>query len=157
MKKWDDINYQKIINVEVLKDTLKITFSNSDKVTLPIENLTSIETKEYDLQNIKFNDFEITIKASPVDLIIPWDKIRVLSDSEFAKEMVQKADDNASLVGLRIKSLRERKNLKSTDLAERAGITPQTITRIEKGYTDVNFKTLKKILTAMGYTLKDLE
>ncbi len=46
--------------------------------------------------------------------------------------------------------------MKSKELAERAGITPQSLSRIENGKHDVVFKTLQKILGAMGYALKDL-
>lgn len=58
--------------------------------------------------------------------------------------------------GTRIRTLRQRRGLMSKDLAERAGITPQSLSRIENGKHDVVFKTLQKLLSAMGYELKDL-
>ena len=156
MKKWDNIGYQKIIDAKIVKDILFVSFLDSDIIELPISTLLPIENKSYDTSSLKFNEYEILIEGEPSEIIIPWDKVRLLSDSEFAKETVSKSEENLNLVGVRIKELRERKGIKSLELAERAGVTPQTITRIEKGRTDVNFKTLNKLLIAMGYSLIDL-
>ncbi len=72
--------------------------------------------------------------------------------------MVEQAEIQAREVGKKIKKpLRERRGIKSNELADRSGLTAQTISRIEKkGHTDVSFGTLKKMLAAMGLSLKDL-
>jgi transcriptional regulator with XRE-family HTH domain/Zn-dependent peptidase ImmA (M78 family) len=103
-----------------------------------------------------YNSFEILIPAKPKEIEIPWDKIRVITDKDYSKHVALLAEEQGRLVGIKIKRLREKKGIKSFELADRAGITPQTISRIEQGRTDVSFANLRKILAAMGCTLKDL-
>lgn len=156
MKAWDDINYQKIQRATLETGTLYIHFQNGDDRELPIKSVLPLEIDSFDEASLIFNDYDIVLKSDKGDFIIPWDKIRILSDKDFAQAMAQKAEEHSRLIGNKIKSMRERKGIKSNDLAERAGITPQTITRIEKGHTDIGFSTLRKILASMGYSLKDL-
>lgn len=156
MKKWDELPYQKIKIAEVEGKELKITFDNGDTIILPFVKVLPVGFNDTDVALSDFNDYEVNLNVGDRAVDIPWDRLRVLTDPEFAKEMALKAEEHAQQVGARIKTLRERKNIKSNELAEKAGITPQTITRIEKGYTDVGFATLRKILAVMGYTLKDL-
>ncbi len=156
MKYWDKIEYQKIQSATLQKGILSTIFYNGDKVELPIKVLLPVGTNDISESSITFSDYEVSIKSSKGDVVIPWDKIRIRTDTRFAKDAAQKAEENSRLIGIRLKSLREKSNIKSLDLAERAGVTPQTITRIEKGHTDVSFVTLRKLLAAMGYSLKDL-
>ncbi|MGH2388657.1 MAG: helix-turn-helix domain-containing protein, partial [Chloroflexota bacterium] len=46
--------------------------------------------------------------------------------------------------------------LTGKELADRAGITPQSLSRIEHGRHDIVFTTLKRLLAPMGYGLADL-
>ena len=156
MNKWDYIEYQKIINAKIDGGLISITFANKDKIDISINTFLPQEFEKVEPGTISFSDYEISIRATPEDIIVPWDRIRVLSDKDFAREMVRLAEENHKLTGLRLKALREKKNIKSGDLAFISGVTPQTISRIEKGHTDVSFGTLRKILAAMGYSLKDL-
>lgn len=156
MNSWDNINYQKIQHASLKRGTLYIHFQNGDERELPVKSLLPLDVDTFDEASLNFSDYEISLKSDQGDFLIPWDKIRILSDKDFAQAMAQKAEEHSRLIGNKIKSMRERKGLKSIDLAERAGITPQTITRIEKGHTDIGFSTLRKILASMGYSLKDL-
>lgn len=153
---WDELDYQKIETATLVDDSLVVCFFNGDCRTLPINYLLPLGIKDVIPHSLKVNEFNICFESSQGNVYIPWDKIRILTDDEFAKDMAKKAEENSRLVGDRLKSLRKRKKIKSSELAERAGVTPQTITRIEKGHTDVSFATLRKILAAMGYSLKDL-
>lgn len=156
MKKWDEYNYQKIIDASLEGDELKVVFQNGDNIILPLIKVLPIGLDPTNVTLLNYSDYELHFESNGNTIVVPWDKLRVLTDQDFAKEMALKAEENAQLVGIRLKILRERKGLRSNELAERAGVTPQTITRIEKGHTDVSFATLRKILAAMAYTLKDL-
>lgn len=156
MNNWDKIEYQKIKTTTLDKGVLTVVFVNGDKVDLPLSTVLPIGIKDIDESSIINNEYDISFQSSQGEIPIPWDKIRVLTDTLFAQETAKKAEENSKLIGTRLKLLRERKNIKSLELAERAGVTPQTITRIEKGHTDVGFTTLRKLLAAMGYSLKDL-
>ena len=157
MSKWNDIDYQKIQNVEVDSDIMQVGFANDDSAELPVSALLPNGLTASDIQEIHNSDFDISIVFNDgLEILIPWDKVRTLTDKSFALEMAKQAEDNVRLTGERLKSLRERNYLKANQLAEMAGVTPQTISRIEKGHTEVSFATLRRILAAMGCTLKDL-
>jgi DNA-binding XRE family transcriptional regulator len=87
---------------------------------------------------------------------ISWSAIRALTDRDYAAHLAAAAQEQARLVGLRIKALREQRGLTSKELASRAGISPQSLSRIENGHHDVVYTTLQRILAAMGASLKDL-
>lgn len=156
MKRWNDPGYQRIKSAELSNNNLHVTFQNGDRVTITKESFEPANSKDIAWEQLSFTPFEILVPASPTKLEILWDSIRVLTDVEFSQFLATKAEEEAKKVGQRLKSLRERKGIKASDLAEKSGVTPQTISRIENGRTDVGFATLKKILVAMGYTLKDL-
>lgn len=160
MKPWNDIKYQTINKAAIDKATLFVEFANGDRIGIALHNLLPSET-ETQLSNVKTEDlevrpYEVVIKTISTQKGIPWDKLRVLTDKEFGKHLAEEADDQAKLIGIKIKRLREKKGIKSMDLAERAGLTAQTISRIEKGHQDVNFSTLRRLLASMGYGLADL-
>lgn len=153
---WEDANYRKIKHVKIQDEYINIEFENGDNAKLSKQELVSNDTSDILWDSLNNNVFEITINTKTDVLEIPWDKIRVLTDKKFAKYLAGEAEDEAKYIGIKLKQLRENKDITGVELAERAGITPQTISRIERGHTDVSFTTLRKILAAMGYSLKDL-
>ena len=156
MTNWNKIDYQRIKSVLLEQNSLKVEFEDGDIAIVSIDSLIPDIISDVKLDNMSYNAYEIIIPAKPNNIEIPWDKIRVITDKEYSKHIASLAEEQAKLVGIKIKKLREKKGLKSFELAERAGITPQTISRIEQGRTDVSFANLKRILAAMGCTLKDL-
>jgi DNA-binding Xre family transcriptional regulator len=105
---------------------------------------------------LRFDRDEIIVSTSAGEMEIPWSAIRLISDKEFAAHWANVAEDEAKQIGLRLRELRKRKQLSSKEVAERAGITAQSLSRIELGHHDVVFTTLRKLLAAMGCTLQDL-
>ncbi|MGK4566929.1 helix-turn-helix domain-containing protein [Flavobacterium sp. 3HN19-14] len=59
-------------------------------------------------------------------------------------------------LGLRIKMLRENKNLSQENLANDCDIPKSQITRIEKARINTTVKTLVKISNALGVEFKEL-
>ena len=156
MKKWDLPEYQKIIAAEIVNGQLKVEFANSDKVKFAVESILPTSFSQIIPEDVHFNSYEIIIPTSKEDVEIPWDKIRAITDKEYGKFLANEAAEQAKAIGIKIKRLREKRQFKSNELAELSGLTPQTISRIEKGHTDVSFATLKRILGSMGYGLQDL-
>ena len=156
MNQWNNSSYQKIVDAKFTNDIVVVSFENGDIIEVPKKKLIPFGFTDLDWEKVSFNAFEIIIPATPAPFEIPWDKIRVLTDKEFGKYLAERAEQQSKLIGTKIKRLREKKGIKSSELAERAGITAQTISRIEQGHTDVGFTTLGKILASMGYSLKDL-
>lgn len=156
MTNWNSTSYQRIKDAKFTDNNVIVSFENGDVIKIPKRSLLAFETENIDWNKLIFNPYEIVIPASPYALEIPWDKLRVITDKEFGKHLAEKSEEQSKLIGVKVKRLREKKGINSKELAERAGITPQTISRIEQGHTDVSFVTLRKILAAMGYSLKDL-
>ncbi|MBW1787207.1 MAG: helix-turn-helix domain-containing protein [Deltaproteobacteria bacterium] len=55
-----------------------------------------------------------------------------------------------------IKSVRERLLMSKAELARKAGVSPLTIDRVERG-RDCRVETKRKIILALGYGLSDKE
>ena len=55
-----------------------------------------------------------------------------------------------------VKKIREQLLLSKSELARKAGVSPLTIDRIEKG-KDCRMETKRKIILALGYKLSDKE
>ena len=53
-----------------------------------------------------------------------------------------------------VKKIREELLLSKAELARKAGVSPLTIDRIERG-KDCRMETKRKIILALGYNLKD--
>jgi predicted transcriptional regulator len=52
--------------------------------------------------------------------------------------------------------LRQQRGLECGDLAERAGVSPEHLARIEAGDDKVEFPPVQRLVDAMGCTLDDL-
>ncbi|MDD5363540.1 MAG: XRE family transcriptional regulator [Ignavibacteria bacterium] len=156
MTNWNDPFYQKIKNVKDSQTSIIVFFENGDIVKILKKSLLIAGIKDIEWESLTYNPFEIRVPAKPNTLEIPWDKIRVLTDKEFSKYLSNRSEEQSRLIGVKLKQLREKSGLKGNEIAERTGLTPQTISRIEKGHTDVSFITLRKILSVMGFTLADL-
>jgi DNA-binding XRE family transcriptional regulator len=57
-------------------------------------------------------------------------------------------------VGNAVKKIREEQLLSKAELARKAGVSPLTIDRIEKG-KDCRMETKRKIILALGYKLTE--
>lgn len=160
MKHWDNIDYQAISKAHIRDGALEVSFANGDQVEIDLRSLMPFANERV-LNTVQSDDLKVTSYEIAIDLnseikMIPWDKIRVLTDKDFSRFLAQQAEEQAKLIGTKLKRLREKKGIRSNELAERSGITAQTISRIEKGHQDISFTTLRKLLASMGYSLKDL-
>jgi transcriptional regulator with XRE-family HTH domain len=59
-------------------------------------------------------------------------------------------------VGMEIRVARVRQGLTCEKLAERALITRDTLLHVEHGRNDVKLSTLKRIVDALGVSIKDI-
>lgn len=60
------------------------------------------------------------------------------------------------LVGRRLRYLRTTRGLSQDDLAAHAGISRNTLSRIENGKHDAGIHTMSALAKALGYKLVDL-
>jgi DNA-binding XRE family transcriptional regulator len=65
-------------------------------------------------------------------------------------------EDGEGRLGQTIRELRKRRKLSQTELAEGAGVSLMTISRIERGEHDPHIKTLARIAGALGLSVLDV-
>jgi transcriptional regulator with XRE-family HTH domain len=155
-EKWSEPRYQRMASVKTQKDELIVEFQDGSRTTLKRDSILPPSAHSPDWKAMEFNPYEIVIPTSLGETEIPWTTIRLLTDPEFAAHWAHQAEKQAKDIGHRLRELRKSRNLTSKAVAERAGISPQSLSRIENGYHDVVFTTLRRILAAMGCTLQDL-
>lgn len=154
---WDTREYQRIASVDYHDDALTVRFEDGAEVTVEANRVLPPDTRPVRWETLSHGAYDISASTADGDNVdIPWSTIRVLTDDAYGAHLARMADEQGRQIGLRIKELRESRQLSSKDLAERAGITPQSLSRIENGRHDVVFTTLQRILAAMGYSLTDL-
>lgn len=65
-------------------------------------------------------------------------------------------NDISKIVGDRIRILRSEKGLSQEELADKAGIDPSHLGRLERGERNPSLISLDKIIKALGVTFEDL-
>ncbi|HBZ67989.1 MAG TPA: transcriptional regulator [Bacteroidales bacterium] len=63
--------------------------------------------------------------------------------------------DVKSKIGIRIKELREQKNMSQKDLAYSADIDRSYIASVENGQRNISIVNIEKVSTALGVTIKE--
>jgi DNA-binding Xre family transcriptional regulator len=154
--KWGTREYQNMVSVERCDNQLRVLFKDGSSVAVDATRLLPSEAHGVDWSGLSFTPFEITVPTAAGEVEIPWSTIRALTDKDYSAHLAAAAEEQARKVGQRLRELRERRNLTGKEVAERAGITPQSLSRIEHGRHDVVYTTLQRILAAMGCSLKDL-
>jgi tetratricopeptide (TPR) repeat protein/DNA-binding Xre family transcriptional regulator len=86
---------------------------------------------------------------------ISWSAIRRAMDREFEKFFVDAAAEDRYTAGVRLAELRRKKGLTARKVAKAAGISPQSLSRIERGHHDIVLSTLERILRAIGCSMQE--
>ena len=154
--KWDRPEYRRIVRAFSNGSDLFVQFEDGTDIAIPTVSLVSPDTQRTDWTDIAVTPFDLRVKAEPNTLEIPWSTLRSLTDSEFNSHIENSQRRASQRVGLTIRKLRQARKLTSKEVAERAGISAQSLSRIENGRHDVVFSTLRRILAGMGCTLRDL-
>ncbi len=156
INKWDEPEYQRMVTAAIEDVYLVVSFENGERVKVLTESLLSPGNAGLFWDKMQVTAYEISVPTPTGVREIPWTTIRLLTDRKFAAHMAQVAEEAAQDVGHRLRTIRQSKGFTSKEVAERAGISAQSLSRIENGHHDVVFTTLNKILAAMGATLTDL-
>lgn len=156
IKKWNSPRFQRICSAKINDNNLWVRFEDGTTAEIESHKILPSEINQPRWEQLHFNPYEIILPAENGEIEVSWSTIRALTDAEYSAHLAKMAEEQAKKIGRRIKELRKRRDMKGKDLAERAGITPQSLSRIENGKHDIVFSTLQKLLGAMGYGLKDL-
>jgi len=157
MRRWDRPEYQRISSVEQSGNLITVHFEDGSLAETEVEKLLSPEDALTNRNAVDHNAFELIFQTTDNKQIeIPWSTVRTLTDRDFGVYLARIAEDEAKQIGIRLRELRTSRGISSKELALRAGITPQSLSRIENGRHDVVFTTLRKILAGMSCSLQDL-
>ena len=154
-KPWDNREYQTIESVD-FDGRLRVVFADGDEAVLEVDGLLARAPEKIDWSGARANGQEIVVPSADGPFEVSWLTLRSHSDPRFAEFLVEEADADARRIGRRLRTLRERRGMSAKEVAEAAGITPMSMSRIGLGRHDVVFRTLRRILAAMGYSLRDL-
>jgi DNA-binding XRE family transcriptional regulator len=153
---WDDLAYHRMSDVRIEDNTLTVAFEDGDQVSLPAERLVALDAGLPVWDALTWDPYEIQVPTSRGTVEVTWSTVRLLTDRDYATFMAAEARDYAFRMGARIRALRKSRGLSSKELAQRAGIAPNSLSRIELGRYDVTLGTLGSLLAAMGYSYADL-
>lgn len=154
--RWEQRDYQTITDVGFEDGRLIVRFADGDEASVAADRLVRSASNGARWGEARHTAHEIFVPAAEGDLEISWMEVRAQSDPTFAEYLMQTADEEARRIGQRLRALRKRRGMTSKEVAESAGIAPLSLSRIELGRHDVVFRTLRRILAAMNFTLRDL-
>jgi len=152
---WEQRAYQRMSAAELRDGELWIRFANGDEVGVDPRRLLR-STERADWESMTVTPAEILVPVGDEQLAISWFDVRASTDPDFAGYLGQAADDEAARIGQRLRAMREQRGMTARQVADLAGITPVSLSRIENGHHDVVYKTLQRLLSAMNFTLADL-
>lgn len=160
MKPWDNPKYQQIVTAHVEQGRLFVRFANGEMTTSVLRNLCPRidPSMAHDItrEHIRLNVHEVMIDYEGEKILVPWDAIRFHTDYAYARHMLEVAHQQVVAIGTIIRNMREGKDMTIEDVSLRTDISLSKIKAIELGDRDVSFASLRKILGAMGFGLKDI-
>jgi transcriptional regulator with XRE-family HTH domain/Zn-dependent peptidase ImmA (M78 family) len=155
-RSWDRADYQRFLGAHGEDQTLVASFENGDEVRVDLRALLNVEDAVASWETLDVDPYELRLAVNGETIEVPWLDVRALADDSLASHLAERAHEQARHVGHRLRLLRVRRKLSARDVAERAGMSAQSLSRIERGRHDVVFSTLQRLLAAMNLDLTDL-
>ncbi len=153
---WDRPDYRRIVSAHVDRGTLYALFADGSYTSIDAARLVRPQDKGVRWKDTQASPREVIIPTDGEPMEISWLTLRALTDPAFDAYFVRCGEEEAQRVGERLRALRKARKLDGKIVAERAGITAQSLSRIEHGHHEIVFSTLRKVLAAMGCTLSDI-
>jgi len=144
------------VTARIADGDLEVEFANGDLVRVPLRTF-----------GITGSDLQVSVdpeEALSVRVFggageareISWTQLRSASDPAFAQEMRKQDADESRRLGLRLRALREDRELSQRDLAKLVGMPAPQLSKIESGAFDLRVSTVQTLLRTMGATLADI-
>ncbi|HLH26250.1 MAG TPA: helix-turn-helix transcriptional regulator [Chloroflexota bacterium] len=153
---WDRRGYQRIARVAWQAPDLVVDFEDGTRARLEADRLLLPDDGPVEWDRLTWSPYEIAVPGPYEVVIVPWSRIRVLTDTGYAAHLAAAADAEARQIGRRIRELRQARGLTGEELAARAGISTHHLARLERGERDSGLPPIEPLLAAMGCTLQDL-
>jgi DNA-binding XRE family transcriptional regulator len=153
---WNRRGYQRMARVAWDAPDLFVDFEDGTRARLDAERLLLPDDGPVEWDQLTWSPYEIAVPGPYEVVVIPWSRIRVLTDAEYAAHLAAAAVAEARQIGLRVRELRKARGLTGKELAARVGIPSQALSRIERGEHNGELPAIEPLLAAMGCTLQDL-
>ena len=154
--RWDTQPYQRMVSADYWQGALRVRFENGDCVSLPVASLSRPTTEVANWDAVTFAPYEIVLPTTEGQVEIPWSTIRLLTDKEFDAHWAKAAEESARKTGARLRELRESRSLSLDELATRARLTSDQLSRLEAGTAGIPLLTIEDVLEAMGSSFDEL-
>jgi hypothetical protein len=153
---WNHPGYQRIARVVWQAPDLIVDFEDGTRARLAPKRLLAADDGPVEWARLTWSPYEIAVPGPYEVVVIPWSRVRVLTDAEYAAHLAAMAAEEARQIGARVRELRQKRGLTSKALAARASLTPRQLSRLERGETNGHLPPLQPLLAVLGCTLDDL-
>jgi transcriptional regulator with XRE-family HTH domain len=151
---WRQPGYDEIEDARRVGDDLEVTFANGDVVRVAPERFGFFG--DFKVEVVKQDGGAVRISLAGESREVSWEQLRLATDPDFAQEMRRQDAEEAKRLGLRLRALREDRNLSQRDLANMVGMPPPQLSKIESGGFDLRVSTVQTLLRAMGASFADV-
>jgi len=146
--------YRTILRASLREGLLHVGFADGGDVAVRLSRLVP-GYKSGSIGDVQAHASHVSIMIDGKDCEIAWSTIRRATDRKFDQRFAKAASEERYLVGVRLAELRRNRGLTARSVADIAGISPQSLSRIEHGRHDLVLSTLEKILAAIGSSMQE--
>jgi transcriptional regulator with XRE-family HTH domain/Zn-dependent peptidase ImmA (M78 family) len=153
---WLHPGYSDVVAARNADGDLEVEFANGDVVRVPASTF-GVSGSDFGVHVDPDEALSVVVTDSSADSRdISWTQLRSATDADFSLEMRQRDAEESRRLGLRLRALREDRNLNQRDLAALVGMSAPQLSKIESGAFDLRVSTVQTLLRAMGSTLADI-
>jgi transcriptional regulator with XRE-family HTH domain len=153
---WLHPGYSDVASARNAEGDLEVEFANGDVVHVPVSTF-GVSGSDFSVSVDPEEALSVVVTGSGGEpREISWTQLRSASDPTFALEMRQRDAEESRRLGLRLRALREDRDLNQRDLAALMGMSAPQLSKIESGAFDLRVSTVQTLLRTMGATLADI-
>lgn len=143
-----------IVDASLQGSQIAVRFADGKVVSVQLNRLVpGIASKT--VRNVRAHASHIEIAAGGRTFEIGWSTIRRIVDAGLDEQFSKTAKQERYAAGLRLADLRRQKGLTARTVARKAGLSPQSLSRIENGRHDLVLSTIERILGAMDSSMEE--
>jgi DNA-binding XRE family transcriptional regulator len=162
---YGEVGYAKLASLVGTATTLCATFQDGGIATLVGDRMLPSDLKgKADWTTVRFDPddpYELVVDTELGPIELPAERIRLLTDDAFAAFIRHRESllgpPGPIAPGLMLRRIRLDRGLTRQELAERAGVSPRTLARIERGRHDPKLSTIRALLDALESKWADLD
>src|SRR5882762_9142986 len=125
--------YRTIVRASLKGKRLRVEFGDGSGGSIPLHRLVRSEQKGDAVRAVEAHPSYVTLVMNRERHEVSWSAIRRARDRQFEKQLAEAEAEDRYVAGRRLAELRREKGLTAREVAKAAGISPQSLSRIEKG------------------------